>query len=282
MPLPNALTIAGFDPSGGAGVLADTRTFASLGYRASAAITSLTFQNDLRATGATHQTAATVRSQVKALLEHHQFSCAKTGMLPTLQVVREVARLFREQNLPAPVVDPVMISSSGMRLMEENAQEVFISDMLLVARLVTPNIPEAEALSGLVITSETVMREAAKIIRGLGARAVLIKGGHLREQKAQGSRQKAESNKQRAKGSTQKAAACPDEAIDVLDDDGAVTVFRAEFIPGAVIRGSGCILSAAIAAGLGQEKSLAESVRKAKDFVLNELRGAEQSQNWER
>jgi hydroxymethylpyrimidine kinase/phosphomethylpyrimidine kinase len=253
----NALTIAGFDPSGGAGVLADVRTFAAFECNASATITSITFQNRLSASGAVHQTAATVRGQVKALLEHSSFGCAKTGMLPTRDVVREVARLFREEDLPAPVVDPVMVSSSGMRLMEEGALEVFISDMLPAARLVTPNIPEAEALSSLVITSEIDMREAAKIIRGLGARAVLIKGGHLKEQKAVGSKQK---------------EAYPNEAIDLLDDDGTVTVFRGEFIPGAKLRGSGCILSAAIAAGLGKGNSLEGSVRQAKDFVLTAFR----------
>ncbi len=258
MQLINALTIAGFDPSGGAGVLTDTRTFTSTGYHPSAAITSITFQNDLRGTGAVHQTAATVRNQVKALLEQHHFSCAKTGMLPTLEVIREVARLFREEDLPAPVVDPVMVSSSGMRLMENDALEVLISDMLPVARLVTPNIPEAEVLSGLSIASENEMREAAKIIRSRGARAVLIKGGHLKE-KAVGRRQKAEPYS--------------GEAIDLLDDEGTVTVFRARFIRGANLRGSGCILSAAIAAGVGKGMSLQDSVRQAKDFVLNELCG---------
>ena len=255
MPLPNALTIAGFDPSGGAGVLADARTFASFGYRASAAITSITFQNDKSASGAVHQSAATVRSQIDALLGKLQFDCAKTGMLPTREVVAEVSGIFRDSSLPAPVVDPVMVSTSGMRLMEENALEIFIAELLPRARLVTPNIPEAEALSGLQITSETQMREAAKIIRAMGARAVLIKGGHLERRNAEGSKQKAEN----------------EEAVDLLDDDGVVTVFRAEFIPGAKLRGSGCILSAAIAAGLGKEMSLDDSVRQAKGFVLEGL-----------
>ncbi|MEO7971630.1 MAG: bifunctional hydroxymethylpyrimidine kinase/phosphomethylpyrimidine kinase [bacterium] len=255
MPLPNALTIAGFDPSGGAGVLADARTFSSFDYRASAAITSITFQNDTQARGAVQQTAATVRGQIESLLARLQFACAKTGMLPTREVVQEVARIFREHELPAPVVDPVMVSSSGLRLMEEGALEVFVAELLPVARVVTPNIPEAEALTGLELTSEAEMREAAKLIRTLGARAVLLKGGHL-GQKAVGRRQKAEGS----------------EAIDVLDDDGTVTLFRAAFIPGANIRGSGCILSAAIAAGLGKGLSLEASVRQAKEFVLNELR----------
>jgi hydroxymethylpyrimidine kinase/phosphomethylpyrimidine kinase len=264
MALPNALTIAGFDPSGGAGVLADAQTFAAFGYRASAAITSITFQNDQQATGTVHQTTAIVRGQIEALLAQFQFACVKTGMLPTREIVREVARIFRDSKLPAPVVDPVMVSSSGMRLMEVEALEVFIAELLLVARVVTPNIPEAEALTGLNITSEAEMREAAKFIRGLGARAVLIKGGHLGEQKAVGSQQKAEGS----------------EAIDVLDDEGSVTVFRASFIPGASLRGSGCILSAAIAAGLGKQMLLQDSVRQAKDFVLNQLR--QQGENYQR
>jgi hydroxymethylpyrimidine kinase/phosphomethylpyrimidine kinase len=267
MPQPNALTIAGFDPSGGAGVLADARTFVSFGYRASAAITSITFQNDSSAKGAVHQTVETVRGQVSSLLEQFQFACAKTGMLPTRAVVHEVVRIFRDSKLPAPVVDPVMVSSSGMRLMEADALQILISELLPVARLLTPNIPEAEALTGMTITSEEEMREAAKIIRDSGARAVLIKGGHLERQKAEGGRQIAE--------------ACSDEAIDVLDDDGTVTVFRGEFIPGASLRGSGCILSAAIAAGLGKGMSLQDSVRQAKEFVLNTLRNARQSQNGE-
>lgn len=281
----NALTIAGFDPSGGAGVLADALTFAAFGYRASAAITSITFQNDLHATGAVHQTAATVRAQLDSLLEEFRFACVKTGMLPTREVVREVARIFRESELPPPVVDPVMVSSSGMRLMEEDALEILITDLLPVARLVTPNIPEAGALSGLTITSETEMREAAKIIRGLGARAVLIKGGHLEEQKAEGSKQDSGSPTVREgsePASRSNEAIEPNEAIDVLDDDGEVTVFSAEFIPGANLHGSGCILSAAIAAGLGQGMSLQDSVQQAKDFVLNALRDARQSQNRER
>jgi hydroxymethylpyrimidine/phosphomethylpyrimidine kinase len=282
----NALTIAGFDPSGGAGVLADARTFAAFGYRASAAITSITFQNDRSATGAVQQTAATVRGQLESLLEEFQFACVKTGMLPTREVVREVARIFRESDLPAPVVDPLMVSSSGMRLMEEDALEVFVAELLPKARVVTPNISEAEALSGLTITSEAEMVGAAKLIRASGARAVLIKGGHLGERKAGGSRQQAENSEQWAVGSGQnkepedkaearklpgEAFAFPAEAIDVLDDSGTVTVFRAAFIPGANLRGSGCVLSAAIAAGLGKGMSLEDSVRQAKSFVLEAL-----------
>ncbi len=251
-----ALTIAGFDPSGGAGVLVDAKTFAAFGLQACAAITSITFQNPRRVFGAVHQTREAVRAQVEPLLEGFTISCAKAGMLPTREVVLEVARLFRETDLPRPVVDPVVLSSSGQRLMEEDALDVLVAELIPLARLVTPNIPEAETLSGTTITSEGDMRRAAAAIRKLGARAVLIKGGHLKGQEAGGRRQESES----------------EEAVDVLDNEGRVTVFREQRIPGAQLHGSGCILSAAIAAGLGKGMTLEDSVGVAKSFVLEAIR----------
>ncbi|HEV7683200.1 MAG TPA: bifunctional hydroxymethylpyrimidine kinase/phosphomethylpyrimidine kinase, partial [Pyrinomonadaceae bacterium] len=219
-----ALTIAGFDPSGGAGVLADVRTFAAFGLQSAAAITSITFQNNTGVFGAMHQTPEAVSAQIQPLLENLTVTCAKTGMLPTREVVLEVARLFRETDLPAPVVDPVIRSSSGQSLMDEAALDQLVTELIPLARLVTPNIPEAETLTATAIASEADMRNAAAAIRKLGARAVLIKGGHL----------------------------APGDAIDVLDDEGNVTVFREQRIEGAELHGSGCILSAAIAAGLGK------------------------------
>jgi hydroxymethylpyrimidine kinase/phosphomethylpyrimidine kinase len=252
---PVALTIAGFDPSGGAGVLADVRTFAAFGLQASAAITSVTFQNPSNFFGAVHQTPEAVRAQVEPLLKAFEIACAKTGMLPTRAVVLEVARLFRETDLPRPVVDPVIKSTSGQRLIEEDAIRELVNELLPLASLVTPNIPEAETLSGIAITSEAEMRRAATAIRELGASAVLIKGGHL-GQKAEGRKQKAES----------------EEAVDVLDNEGKVTVFRESRISGAELHGSGCILSAAIAAGLGKGMTLEDSVGAAKRFVLAAIR----------
>ncbi len=207
-----ALTIAGFDPSGGAGVLADARTFAAFGFRAAAAVTSLTFQNEREFFGAVHQEGETVRAQVEPLLSSGSIACVKTGMLPTRGVVVEVTRLFREGGLPAPVVDPVLMSSSGKSLMKDDAFEVLIQELFPVSRVVTPNIPEAERLTGLRITSEAEMRDACAQIRRLGARAVLVKGGHL-GQEAEG-RGQAAGDEQTFKPS-----------IDVLDDDGNVTVF---------------------------------------------------------
>ncbi len=240
----SALTIAGFDPSGGAGVLADMRTFAEFGLQGLAAITSITFQNSAGVFGAAHQSSEVVRAQVEPLLVGMRIASAKTGLLPTREVVSEVARLFRESELPAPVVDPVLWSSSGHRLMEADALAVLVKELIPLAQLVTPNISEAETLTGTTITSEADMRHAAIAIRELGAVAVLIKGGHL----------------------------VAEEAIDVLDDNGQVTVFRERRISGANLRGSGCILSAAIAAGLGNGLSLENSVDEAKSFVLEAIR----------
>jgi len=262
-----ALTIAGYDPSGGAGVLADVRTFTALGLRASAAITSVAFQNSNKVFGAIHQTAEAVRAQVEPLLDDFTVVCAKTGMLPTSEIVSEVARLFRETDLPAPVVDPVIVSSSGYKLMEDHALAALIDQLLPLARLVTPNIPEAERLTGIAIKSESDMRRAATMIRELGAPAVLVKGGHLVSQKA-GRRQRVENYE------ADQIAEHNNDAIDVLDDQGKVTVFRAKRIAGAELHGSGCILSAAIAAGLGNGMTLEESVKAAKSFVLEAMRNS--------
>lgn len=257
---PIALTIAGLDPSGGAGVLADVRAFAAFGYFPTAAITSLTFQNTLGVAGAMHQSGETVRAQVLPIVADFAVDCAKTGMLPTRDVISEVARLFRETTLPAPVVDPVMRATSGDDLIDDDAVSCLVSELFPLARLLTPNIPEAERLTGLTIGDEQGMREAALRIREMGARAVLVKGGHLGA-RAVDSLQKNNSEP----GSTL-------EAVDVLDNEGQVSVFRAEMISGGEIHGSGCTLSAVIAAGLGRGASLEESVEAAKRFVTDAIK----------
>lgn len=281
-----ALTIAGFDPTGGAGVLADLQTFAAFGFQGVAAITSVTFQNAARVFGAAHQTGEAVRAQVLPLLDDFDIVCTKLGMLPTREVVLEVVRLFQETGLPRPVVDPVIMSSSGQRLMEEEALEALIEELLPLARLLTPNIPEAETLTGITITSETDMRRAATLLRGMGAGAVLIKGGHLRAQEEDGERQEEigsehwalNTEQQRSSSNqgigTDRAPEGSDEAIDVLDSEGKVTVFREKRVRGGELHGSGCILSAAIAAGLGQGKRLEDSVGAAKTFVLAAIRNS--------
>lgn len=245
-------------------MLADTRTFAAFGLHPSAVITSLTFQNRAQFFGAVDQSAAAVRAQMMPLLDEYKVVCAKIGMLPTREVVTEVARLFRELDLPSPVVDPVMISTSGRRLMEEDALDSVVAELLPLARLITPNIPEAEQLAGISITSEAAMQQAAAIIRELGARAVLVKGGHL-----PGAQASCLPSRPTDYPNHRDAA-----VLDVLDNEGKVTVFRESRIYGAELHGSGCILSAAIAAGLGKGMTLEDSVRRAKTFVWEAFREA--------
>ncbi|HXI24537.1 MAG TPA: bifunctional hydroxymethylpyrimidine kinase/phosphomethylpyrimidine kinase [Pyrinomonadaceae bacterium] len=253
------LTIAGFDPSGGAGIIADIRTFVHFGCRPTAAITSLTFQNSEGVFGAVHETAESLRAQILPIVEEFRVDAVKVGMLPTAELVHEVAGLIREGRLPAPVIDPVMQSSSGHRLMDDEGFEVLVTDLLARARLITPNIPEAEKLAGMNIDNEDDMRQAAARIRELGAGAVLIKGGHLKQESGVGSQESGR------------------KAIDVLDNEGSVKTFRGEWISAQPVRGTGCMLSSAIAACLGKGMSLVESVSAAKEFIAAEIQDSTQN-----
>jgi hydroxymethylpyrimidine/phosphomethylpyrimidine kinase len=270
---PVVLTIAGFDPSGGAGTIADIRTIESFACTAVAAITSVTFQNAEKFFGAKHQSAECVRAQLEAIRGATRIAGVKIGMLPTVEVVREVARIIREKNLPAPVIDPVMESTSGGKLMEDDTFEVFVTELLPLARVVTPNIPEAEKLAGMNIRAEDGMRQAAARIRELGVRAVLIKGGHLMQQRSEVRGQRSE------RGSSPTVRGSNDEmgvaaAIDLLDDDGQVTIFRSEWIEAPNVRGTGCMLSSAIAASLAKGSELKEAVTQAKAFVADRTRNS--------
>ncbi|HEX8491847.1 MAG TPA: bifunctional hydroxymethylpyrimidine kinase/phosphomethylpyrimidine kinase [Pyrinomonadaceae bacterium] len=276
---PVALTIAGFDPSGGAGIIADIRTFAAFGCFATAAVTSLTYQNTLGVYGAAHQSAEAVRAQVMPVVEDFEVSCVKTGMLPTREVIEEVARLFRETALPPPVVDPVVRSTSGYDLIDDAALASLVRELLPLARLVTPNIPEAERITGLRIGDEEGMRRAARAIRNMGARAVLIKGGHLNARETESIERKAASSQQSAAGLAGKTTNVERyennlTALDLLDDEGRVTLFREERIATTSTHGTGCTLAAAIAACLGRRMTLVESISAAKSFVTDAIRQA--------
>src|SRR5437667_6646004 len=252
---PVVLTIAGFDPSGGAGIIADIRAIVALGCTPVAAVTSITMQNSGSVSGAIHQPAEALRAQILPVVTEFHVAAVKTGMLPTRESVMEVVRLIQEQKIPTPVVDPVLRSTSGYELMEPDAKEVLLTELMPLARLITPNIPEAEALTGIGIMSEDDMCTAARKLREMGARAVLIKGGHLYGT---------------ACGS--KRTNC--KAIDVLDDGGTITVFRGEWIDSPPVRGTGCMLSAAIAACWGLGMELNGSVSAAKRFVTGAIRYA--------
>jgi hydroxymethylpyrimidine kinase/phosphomethylpyrimidine kinase len=183
---------------------------------------------------------------VEPIVQDLTVTAAKTGMLPTAEIVAEVARLFAEENLPAPVVDPVVVATSGDVLIDDEAFQILKTKLFPLARVVTPNIPEAEKLTGHSIRSEADMRRAAEFIQSLGARAVLVKGGH-----------------RQAGG----------EALDILlTDDGSFTEFRSDYIDVGEVHGSGCTLSAAIAAGLGKGLTLEEAVSAAKSYVTDAIR----------
>jgi hydroxymethylpyrimidine/phosphomethylpyrimidine kinase len=264
---PVVLTIAGFDPSGGAGIIADIRTIVALGGTPVAAVTSITMQNSESFSGAIHQTAEALRAQILPIVAEFRVAAVKIGMLPTRESVMEVVRLIQAQKIPAPVVDPVLQSTSGYELMEPDAREVLLTELMPIARLITPNIPEAETLTGIGITSEDDMCAAAHKLREMGARAVLIKGGHLR--------QKSEVRGQKSvRGTSPTVRVGSARAIDVLDDEGRVTVLRGEWVDSPPVRGTGCMLSAAIAACLSLGMDLQGSVGAAKRFVADAIRYA--------
>ena len=248
---PIILSIAGVDPSGGAGIVADVKTIASLDCFPAAAITSITFQNTSGVYGASHQSAAVLRAQVQPILDDFKIAAVKTGMLPTVEIIAEVARIFSENDLPAPVVDPVMRATSGDSLIEDSALDTLRIKLFPLARVVTPNIPEAERLAGFGIENLDDIKRAAEKIKSFGPAAVLIKGGHM------------------PIGATA-------EAIDVLlDETNGVTEFRRPYFDVGNVHGSGCTLSAAIASYLGRGKALVDAVYEAKGYVTERIRVAQ-------
>ena len=245
---PVVLSIAGLDPSGGAGIVADIKTISALGCFPAAAVTSITFQNTTGVFGAEHQSATTLRAQVEPVVQDLTVVAAKTGMLPTAEIVAEVARLFAEENLPAPVVDPVVVATSGDVLIDDEAFEILKTKLFPLARVVTPNIPEAEKLAGFSIATEDDMRRAARAIQLLGPRAVLVKGGHR---------------------------SLNGQALDILLDENEIfTEFQTEYVEVGEVHGSGCTLSAAIAASLGKGLTLEDAIAAAKKYVTDAIRNA--------
>jgi len=256
------LTIAGLDPSGGAGIVADIETFTAFGCYATCAITSITFQNTMGVFGAIHQTAETIRGQIEPILQDFQVDALKTGMLPTREVIEETARIIRENNLKNLVVDPVVRSTSGYDLIDDEALRSLIESLFPLAVLVTPNLPEAERISGFKIENEADIAQAARIMRNFGAKNVLIKGGHFFE----GKRQKVK-DKNEAKNNKKKAK-------DYLFGDGNLQIYEAEFIETDATHGTGCTLAAAITANLALGKTLKDAVAIAKKYVTEAIRTA--------
>jgi hydroxymethylpyrimidine/phosphomethylpyrimidine kinase len=242
-PLPVALTIAGSDPSGGAGIQADLKTFHQFGVYGEAVITLLTVQNSVRVSRVEVLPPWLVEEQIAAVIEDIPPAAAKTGALGSTEMVHAVARAAADFAFPL-VVDPVMASKHGPALLPPDALSAIRDSLLPHAALAMPNVPEAEALSGVTIRSLDDVRRAACLIRGMGPRAVLIKGGHLES-----------------------------DPVDVLFDGAEYREFPAARIVTRHTHGTGCSYSAAITAGLAAGLELGEAVARAKRFIHQAIRG---------
>jgi hydroxymethylpyrimidine/phosphomethylpyrimidine kinase len=237
--LPRVLTIAGSDSSGGAGVQADLKTFTVFRTYGMSAITALTAQNTRGVNGIFPVSPEFVRAQIDAVVTDIGVDAAKTGMLATRAIIEAVADAVRAHRIAPLVVDPVMVAQSGARLLEDDARAALLRELVPLAAVVTPNVPEAEALLDVRITSVAEQRLAARRLVELGAAAALVKGGHL----------------------------TGGEAIDVLDDGRDLVELRAPRLATPHTHGTGCMTAAALAACLARGLSLPDAAREAKRFI---------------
>lgn len=234
---PAALTIAGSDPSGGAGLQADLKTFHQFGVYGMSVVTLLTVQNTQSVGAVEPLQAELVRRQIEAVVGDIPPAAVKTGALGTAGIIESVADWARGSTAPL-VVDPVMISKHGAPLMVDEAREVLVRKLLPVAFLVSPNLHEAAALGGVEVATIGEMEEAARRIGGMGPRTVLVKGGHL-----------------------------AGDAVDVLLAEGRIEHFRAKRVASRHTHGTGCTYSSAITACLALGDPLAVAIARAKRFI---------------
>jgi hydroxymethylpyrimidine/phosphomethylpyrimidine kinase len=239
---PVALTIAGSDPSGGAGIQADLKTFHQFGVYGEAVIALLTVQNTLRVSRVEVMSALLVEQQLAAVLEDIPPTAAKTGALGSAEIVEAVARAAADFTFPL-IVDPIMVSTQGRSLLPPDARRAMSELLLPHATLAMPNVPEAEVLSGIEIRTIEDVRQAACVIRSMGPKAVLIKGGHLES-----------------------------ENTDVLFDGVEYREFPAPRLDTPHTHGTGCTYSAAITASLAAGCSLVEAVARSKRFIHEAIR----------
>jgi hydroxymethylpyrimidine/phosphomethylpyrimidine kinase len=243
MLIPKALTIAGSDSGGGAGIQADLKTFSAFRVFGMSVITAVTAQNSLGVQGVENLPPAFVAQQLRSVLGDFGTDAAKCGMLSTAPIIEAVAAVLGEQRIDKLVVDPVMVAKSGDALLEPQARRALTERVLPLALIVTPNLPEAEVLAGMRVAEPEDMEEAARRIHALGPRYVLVKGGHL-------------------KG----------DATDLLWNGRDFTRFTAARIDSANTHGTGCTFSAAIVAGLARGQALGDSIRAAKAYVTMAIR----------
>lgn len=237
--LPVALTIAGSDSGGGAGIQADLKVFFALGCHGTSALTALTAQNTVGVTGVHEVPPEFVAQQIEAVVDDIGVQAAKTGMLASAPIITSVAKVVGARGLPL-VVDPVFVSKHRNRLLAEDAVGALTDELLPLATVITPNLFEAGALIGREIATLDEMKEAARALHALGPRAVLVKGGHHEQ---------------------------ADEAIDVFFDGTGFELLRGPRFDTEDTHGTGCALSAAITARLAQGDGLRDAVVEAKRFI---------------
>jgi hydroxymethylpyrimidine/phosphomethylpyrimidine kinase len=243
MRVPKALTIAGSDSGGGAGIQADLKTFSAFRVFGMSVLTAVTAQNSVGVTGVHNLPPEFVAAQIDAVLGDIGADAVKLGMLSTAPIIEAVAARLAAHRAAHVVLDPVMIAKAGDPLLQPDARAALVERVLPLAEVVTPNLHEASALAGMTVTDEKEMEEAARRIHARGPRHVLVKGGHL-----------------------------PDAATDILWDGRAFTRFTATRLDSRNTHGTGCTLSAAIAAGLAHGRPLAEAIREAKAYVTAAIR----------
>jgi hydroxymethylpyrimidine kinase/phosphomethylpyrimidine kinase len=241
MKLPVALTIAGSDSGGGAGIQADLKTFAALGVHGTSAVTAITAQNTTGVTDILELPVELVRKQIAAVVDDMGVQAAKTGMLSSAAIVTVVAEAVREYGLSLLVVDPVMIAKGGAKLLRDDAIDALRKLLLPLASVVTPNLPEAEVLLGRPIRSLEERKQAARELVAMGARAAVVKGGHAQD------------------------------ATDVYFDGSQVIELHAERIDTVNTHGSGCVFSAAIAAWLARGADPFQAASEAKLFITQAI-----------
>jgi hydroxymethylpyrimidine/phosphomethylpyrimidine kinase len=249
-----ALTIAGSDSSGGAGIQADLKTFAAFAVFGTSAITALTAQNTLGVRAIVDLDPTFIATQIDAVADDFTIAAAKTGMLSRTGIIRAVADRIRVRQIPNLVVDPVMVTASGDVLLEPAAIMMMRDVMLPLATLVTPNLREASILTGREVSNRDAMRDAARALVALGARAALVKGGRAAIARADDVQDR--------------------DATDILYDGHNFREFHAARVAIGRAQGAGCTLSAAIAASLAREESLENAIDAAKRYVTLALQNA--------
>jgi hydroxymethylpyrimidine/phosphomethylpyrimidine kinase len=243
--LPVALTIAGSDSGGGAGIQADLKTFAALGVHGASAITAITAQNTVTVTDIFELPTRIVVAQIEAVVSDLGVDAAKTGMLASSKIIEAVATAIETHRIRNLVVDPVMVAKGGAKLLRDEAIAALRERLLPLAAVITPNLPEAEVILGRRIRTLEERREAARDLVALGPRVAVVKGGHAR-----------------------------DDVTDVYWDGYEMVELTATRVPTSNTHGSGCVFSAAIAAGLAKGLEPLPAVRLAKEFISGAIEQA--------